>query len=197
MSIHKRKGERVFDSSHDNSHPAPGGNLVLRNEGTAWYCGETYYRDGYAPQSAVKPDPTESARLPLGTRVVVKQGSRGANLDSDWVGKTGTLVEQPRAFTALHDYFAAIDSAAEGAFPLALYADEVEAIPEPTHRHPEGLYRAKDDPDCLVLVKHEAGDGAYEIRYISYAGEDGVPINSGMDDGIVGQYELVPEFPVK
>lgn len=177
----------------DGTHPERG-NFVLRPDGAAWYGGVAYYREGYAPQSAVKPEPAPE-RLPLGTRVVIK---RGASLSDVWVGQIGTLVERPDNVTHPYDYFAALDSDAEGAFPLALYADEVEAYTEPepaaapTHQHPEGLY---ESGRTRVIVRHEPEDETYSILYIdnALAGYP-EPVNRGMTKVTELGYMLVTEF---
>lgn len=78
-----RKTERVIEGvGEDVSLHPKRGNFVLLDEGAALYGGHYYYLHGYAPQSAVKPEPgaepepahrnPEGLYQSAGTRVIVR-----------------------------------------------------------------------------------------------------------------------------
>lgn len=191
MSIlKKRKGERVFDDSTDNSHPEPGGNLVLLDNGQAWYAGYRYYREGYTPKSAVKPEPAPTNphldAFPIGTRVRVVH--YGGNYLSRLVGKEGTVVEPVNP-----DYLTVTLDDSNVDYMTQFSPGELEIVPaKPQHRHPEGLYQSGG---TRVVIRHEAEDETYSILYIDNA-LDGKrdPVNRGMTQVSELGYTLVTEF---
>jgi len=173
----------------DGTHPAIG-NFVLMQDGAAMYGGALYYRDGYAPQSAVKPEPVEepeqAERLPVGTRVVIKR-AEGSDLANDHIGKTGVLVGRDH-LGSFYDYFVNRDDDPEGTkYPLPVYADEVEVVePEPPFKVGDTVRVTADTYDIhptgvLGKVVLAYNYGSFPID-VEFANEKGVYYPYSLDE---------------
>lgn len=192
MTFEKIKNADVYKGAgyNDDSHPN-GGNLVLLNEGMAFFGGATYRRDGYPlPKEVTKPAPT--SRFKAGDRVVLKNdGTHGHG----FVDRTGIVLAD--TFTS-DRYGFDIHVNVDNNGPAWFYDREVEfdfapTPPPVTHRYPEGLYQGTTDTGTRVYIQHEERTDRYAITYLSGPrDEQGIPaVNKYMSAGIVASYTLV------
>lgn len=179
---------KVYDGYYalDGTHPTSG-NFVLMPNGEALYGGASYYRHGYAPQSAVKPEPVAEPEYVYraGDRVRVIDNTAYPNKAP--AGSVGTVVEDATA-----DKFFGVTIDHNGR-EWMFAAKEVEAYTEPTHRHPEGLYEGPTQ----IIVRHEQESETYSFLYVANALDGKAdPVNRGMSGSTLDLlgYTLVTEF---